>query len=95
MKQYEWKTFLISKRRDFDYLGKLVKTLDKKGKYKYHDRVDIDCYEKSDTERLFSNIIVDDDDQKRTLIKCYLNDNKIIMQAENFMYDFPLCRLVL
>ena len=55
-----------------DYLVKLVKTLDKKEKYKYHDRDDLDYYGIRDIENLFNNV---DDYYKPILVKSSFNDN--------------------
>ena len=58
----------------YDYLVKVVRTLDKKEKYKYHDCDDLDYYGIKDIENLFSN--VDDDDYyKPILIKSSFKDN--------------------
>ena len=43
------------KEKIYDTLIKLVKTLDKKEKYKYHDRDDLDYYGIRDIENLFDN----------------------------------------
>ena len=44
MKQKKRKTFQVRKKKNYDDLVKLVKTLDKKEEYKYHDRDDLDYY---------------------------------------------------
>ena len=61
------------KEEIYDYLVKLVKNLDKKEKYQYHDRNDLDYYEIKDKENLFGN--VDDDSYKPILIKSSFKDN--------------------
>ena len=62
------------KKEVYDYLVKVVRTLDKKEKYKYHDRYDLDYYGIKDIKNLFSN--VDDDDYyKPILIKSSFKDN--------------------
>ena len=43
------------KEKIYDDLVKLVKTLDKKEKYKYHDRNDLDYHEIRDIENLLDN----------------------------------------
>ena len=62
------------KEEIYDYLVKLVKTLDKKEKYKYHDRDDLDYYGIKDIENLFGNV-VDDDYYKPILVKSSFKDN--------------------
>ena len=58
----------------YDHLVQLVKNLDKKEKYQYYDRDDLDYYGIKDIENLFDN--VDDDDYyKPILIKSSFNDN--------------------
>ena len=47
------------KEEIYDHLVKLVKTFNKKEKYKYHDRDDIDYYGIRDIENLFGNVDVD------------------------------------
>ena len=62
------------KEEIYGYLVQLVKTLDKKEKYKYHDRDDLDYYGIKDIENLFSN--VDNDNYyKPILIKSSFKDN--------------------
>ena len=61
------------KEEIYDYLVKLVKTLDKKEKCQYHDRDDLDCCGIKDKENLFGN--VDDDYYKPILIKSSFKDN--------------------
>ena len=52
----------------YDHLVKLVRTLDKKEKYKYHD--DLDYHEIRDIEKLFDNVNDNDNDYyKPTLVK--------------------------
>ena len=43
------------KKKIYDHLAKLAKTLDKKEEYKYHDRDDLDYYGIRDIENLFDN----------------------------------------
>ena len=59
-------TFMI-----IDYV-KLVETLNKKEKYRYHDWDDLDYYGIRDIENLFSNV---DDYYKPILIKSSFKDN--------------------
>ena len=61
------------KEEIYDHLVKVVKTLNKKEKYKYHDYDDIDYYGIKDIENLFDN--VDDDYYKPILIKSSFKDN--------------------
>ena len=60
------------KEEIYDYLVKLLKTLDKKEKNKYHDRDDLDYYGIRDIENLFNNV---DDYCKPILVKSSFNDN--------------------
>ena len=55
MKQKKSTTFQISKTKIYDHLVKLVRTLDKKEKYKYHNRDNLDYYEIRDIENLFDD----------------------------------------
>ena len=69
------------KEEIYDYFVKVVRTLDKKERYKYHDRDNQDYYGIKYVENLFSN--VDDDDYyKPILIKSSFNDITNIMKAE-------------
>ena len=57
MKQKKGKTFQTMKKKEiYDYLVKVVRTLDRKEKYKYHDCDDLDYYGIKDIENLFSNV---------------------------------------
>ena len=56
-----------------DNLLELVIKLNKKEKYRYHDRNDLDCHGIRDIENVFDNI--DDDYYKPILIKSYFNEN--------------------
>ena len=62
------------RKRNYDNLVDLVRPLDKKEKYKYHDRDDLDCHGLRAIENLFDNI---DDDYyyKPILVKSSFNDN--------------------
>ena len=50
------------KEEIYDHLVKLVKTLNKKEKYQYYDRDDLDYYGIKDTENVFGDAAADDDD---------------------------------
>ena len=65
------------KEENYDHLVELVKTLDKKEQYKYHDRDDLDCYGIRDIENLF-----DDDYYKPILVKTFLRIITNIMKVE-------------
>ena len=56
------------KEKIYDDLVELVKTLDKKEKYKYHDRDDLDYHGIRDIENLFDNVN-DNDYYKPILVK--------------------------
>ena len=63
------------KEKIYDRLVELLRTLDKKEKYKHHDRDDLDYHGISDIENLFDNI--DDDYYKLILVKsCFKKDYK-------------------
>ena len=65
------------KEKIYDHFVKLVKTLDKKEKYQYHDDDDLDYYGIKDIENLFGNAVVDDDYYKPILIKSsFINNYK-------------------
>ena len=63
------------KEEIYDHLVKLVKNLNKKEKYQYRDRYDLDYYGIKDIENLFGNVDDDDDYYKPILIKSSFNDN--------------------
>ena len=63
------------KEEIYDYLVKVVRTFNKKEKYKYHDYDDLDYYGIKDIEKLFINVDDDDDDYKPILIKSSFKDN--------------------
>ena len=46
----------MKKKEIYNYLVKVVRTLDRKEKYKYHDCDDLDFYGIKDIENLFSNV---------------------------------------
>ena len=60
-----------------DNLLKLVNKLNKKEKYRYHDRDDLDYHGTRDIENVFDNIDDDDDDDyyKPKLVKSYFDEN--------------------
>ena len=60
------------KEEIYDHLVKLVKTLDKKEKYQYQDRDDLDYYGITDIEDFLDNV---DDYYKPILIKSPFKDN--------------------
>ena len=62
------------KEKIYDDLVELVKTLDKKEKYKYHDRDDLDYHGIRDIENLFDNDN-DDDYYKLILVEGSFNNN--------------------
>ena len=62
------------KEKIYDDLVELVKTLDKKEKYKYHDRDDLDYHGIRDIENLFGGID-DDDYYKPILVKISFKEN--------------------
>ena len=53
----------------------ISKKLNKKEKYQYHDRDDLDYYGIKDIENLFGNVDNDDDYYKPILIKSSFKDN--------------------
>ena len=53
----------------------ISKNFNKKEKYQYHDRDDLDYYGIKDIENLFGNVDNDDDYYKPILIKSYFKDN--------------------
>ena len=76
MKQKKRKTFQVRKKKNYDDLVKLVKTLDKKEEYKYHHRDDLDYYGIRDIENLFDNDNVNVNDYyKPILVKSYFKNN--------------------
>ena len=58
----------------YDHLVKLVRTLNKKEKFKYHDRDDLDYYGIRDIENLFDNVN-DIDYYKPILVKTSFKEN--------------------
>ena len=73
MKQKIRKIFSDKKKEKiYDHLVKLVKTLNKKEKNKYHDYDDLAYSEIKDKENLFDNVV---DDYKPILIKSSFRDN--------------------
>ena len=64
----------LEKEENDDYLTKLVRILNKKEKYRHHDRDDFDYYGIRDIENLFSK--VDENDYyKPILVKSSLKGN--------------------
>ena len=57
-----------------DNLVELVNKLNKKEKYRYHDRDDLDYHGIRDIENVFDNID-DDDYYKAKLVKSYFDEN--------------------
>ena len=73
MRQKIRKIFSDKKKENIhDHLVKLVKTLNKKEKNKYHDYDDLAYSEIKDIENLFDNVV---DDYKLILIKSSFRDN--------------------
>ena len=71
------------KEENYDHLVELVKTLDKKEEYKYHDHDDLDCYGIRDIENLFDdNSHNDDNYYKPILVKTFLRIITNIMKVE-------------
>ena len=64
----------VEKEKNYDNLVELVRTLDKKEKYKCHDRDDFDYHGIRDIENLFDNIN-DNDYYKSSLVKIYFKEN--------------------
>ena len=62
------------KEKIYDRLVELVRTLDKKEKYKYHDRDDLDYHGIRDIENLFDNVN-DNDYYKPILVKSSFNES--------------------
>ena len=62
------------KEKIYNDLVKLVRTLDKKEKYKYHDRDDLDYHGIRDIENLFDNVN-DNDYYKPILVKSSFKEN--------------------
>ena len=73
MKQKTKKNLPDKEKKIYDYLIKLVKTLNKKEKYQYHDNDDLDNYGIKGIENLFGNVV--DDYYKPILIKSSFQDN--------------------
>ena len=69
------------KGKNYDNLVELVRTLDKKEKYKYHDLDDLDYYGIRDIENLFDNID-DDDYYKPIFVKSSFKEIINITKAE-------------
>ena len=69
------------KEKIYDDLVELVKTLDKKEKYKYHDRDDLDYHGIRDIENLFDTDN-NDDYYKPILVESFLMETINIMKAE-------------
>ena len=64
------------KEKNFDNFVELVNNLNKKGKYKNHDRDDLDYYGIRNIQNLFDDADVDDDDDyKPILVKCSFKEN--------------------
>ena len=74
--KYEKKENLSDKEKEkiYDDLVELVKTLDKKEEYKYHDRDNLDYYGIREIENLFDNDN-DDDYYKPILVESYFKNN--------------------
>ena len=53
MKQEKSKTFQIMKKKIYDHLVKLVNTLNKKEKYQYNDRDDLNYYGRKDRKFIY------------------------------------------
>ena len=62
------------KEKIYDDLIELVRTLDKKEEYKYHDRDDLDYHGIRDILNLFHNVN-DDDYYKPILVKSFFKEN--------------------
>ena len=62
----------MEKEKIYDHLVELVRTFDKKEKYKYHNCDDLDYYGVRDIENLFDNID-DNDYYKPILFKLFFN----------------------
>ena len=62
------------KEKIYDDLIELVRTLDKKEEYKYHDRDDLDYHGIGDIVNLFDNVN-DDDYYKPILVKSFFKEN--------------------
>ena len=60
----------MEKEKVYDNLVELVNKLNKKEKYRYHDRDDLDYHGIRDIENVFDNID-DDDYYKPILVKSY------------------------
>ena len=75
MKKKKRKTFQMKKKKTVnDSLVELVNKLNKKEKYRYHDRDDLDYHGIRDIENVFDNID-DDDYYKPKLVKSYFDEN--------------------
>ena len=76
MKQKKSKTFQIRKKKEiYDHLVELVRTLDKKEKYKYRNRDDPDYYGIRDIENLFYDDNNNNDYCKPILVKSSFKNN--------------------
>ena len=68
------------KKKEIDkYLAELVRILDKKEKYRYHDRDDPDYYGIKDIKNLFGDV---DDYYKPVLVESFLRMITNIMNVE-------------
>ena len=63
------------KEKIYDRLVELLRTLDKKEKYKYHERDDLDYHGIRDIENLFDDIDDDDDYYKPISVKSSFKNN--------------------
>ena len=69
--------FIEQKEKIYDNVVELVNKVNKKEKYRYHDRDDLDYYGIRDIENLCDNIDADDDDDyyKPILVKSSFDEN--------------------
>ena len=74
--QKKEKPFKQEKKEIYDHLVELVNSINKKEKYQYHDRDDLDYYGIRDIENLFGNVDGDDDNcYKPILVKSSFKNN--------------------
>ena len=83
------------KGKIYDDLVKLVRSLDKKEKYKYHDRDDLDYYGIKDIENLFGSVDVDDDNYyKPVLVKTSFKDGYKYYESKGYKDKKTICKAI-
>ena len=72
----------MKKKKTYDNLVNLVRTLDKKVKYQYQDRDDLDCYGIKDIENLFNDDVDDNIYYKAILTDSSFTKNYRIYESK-------------